>query len=967
MYDDKVRTNSMTNSTLIIINNLSVDDTNFLNCLSYDNGTNTIAEGIILNILLQQTGYTVTIRLHHYLINKLQYQGQPIVYVSFMNCYTSYVTFENCKFSQIKSIRNDREMHPMISMHILKSNVTVRFVHCNFHLNVLSHKLALIDIDSYNVSKDCLLPYSCTIVIDSCAFTQNHGGALKIHNKHGHCSTTNFNILLLGDVSITYTTNTNYVAFFQNVAVFLNGTMKVLKNRAWTVFLFLSCMVLVNGQFEAVSNSCEHLVALESNTRYIKIEEYTNITFLDNDYCHLVSLDEYSNDGTFCPFQYIASNSTSSSPPPTDHYTVIFTGNFLSDSYESYITIYYLSIHCKWLPGAAYYGHHSRPINEKIIYIPYYEKYEPVATRICLCSSNSIYDCSIDEVGPIYPGQMLQINLSLPNTKEMSVVYTEIHDILLPKSACTVAHQTDDELISTLNEDCNTLNFVIVSNVTRGCELFFTVEPDEYTYIPNIIDSFYVKLLECPIGFTLHDGVCDCDPLLINSDLHIKTCYIEMAAIIHPANSWISSGISNSTKYMVSITCPMDYCLPHLSALNPDLQCQFNRSGILCSQCQHGLSMVFGSSRCVKCTNVHILITLIVIVAGIVLVVLLYLLNLTVTNGTINGIIFYANIVSINDSVFLVNDNVFKPLKVFISFINLDLGIETCYYNGMDSYAKMWLQLFFPLYLILIATFIIIASRYSYRIQRLTYTRSLPILATLFLLSYTGILRAVSTVLFSYSTITELPSGHQQVVWSIDASVPLFGVKFTILFITCLVLFIILISFNTILLFTRCLLQFKMLLYFKPLLDAVKEPYRNECCYWFALSIVIRNIFLILYAVSANVQLMISTIVLVCLCAACGYLQPYKDKPANFQELFLLLHLTVLYSTSYRSFGNVLFSVISNVMITATLLHFSVILMNHFLTYTCPCNITRTLLDIKETLKELLSNKKDIECHLDDM
>ena len=96
----------------------------------------------------------------------------------------------------------------------------------------------------------------------------------------------------------------------------------------------------------------------------------------------------------------------------------------------------------------------------------------------------------------------------------------------------------------------------------------------------------------------------------------------------------------------------------------------------------------------------------------------------------------------------------------------------------MDSYAKMWLQLF-PLYLILMATFIIIASRYYYRIQRLTFARFLPVLATLFLLSYTGILRAVSTVLFSYSTITELPSSDQKLVWSIDASVPLFGVKFT--------------------------------------------------------------------------------------------------------------------------------------------------------------------------------------------
>ena len=52
---------------------------------------------------------------------------------------------------------------------------------------------------------------------------------------------------------------------------------------------------------------------------------------------------------------------------------------------------------------------------------------------------------------------------------------------------------------------------------------------------------------------------------------------------------------------------------------------------------------------------------------------------------------------------------------------------------------------------------------------RWTYTRSLPLLATLFLLSYTSVLRAVLTVLFSYSTITQLPSGHQQLMWSIDA------------------------------------------------------------------------------------------------------------------------------------------------------------------------------------------------------
>ena len=145
----------------------------------------------------------------------------------------------------------------------------------------------------------------------------------------------------------------------------------------------------------------------------------------------------------------------------------------------------------------------------------------------------------------------------------------------------------------------------------------------------------------------------------------------------------------------------------------------------------------------------------------------------------------------------------------------------------MDGYTKIFLQLFFSFYLIVIAVSIIVASHYSSRILRWTYSRSLPVLATLFLLSYTGVLRVVLTVLFSYSTITHLPSGHQEVVWSIDASVPLFSLKFTILFITCLVLFLLLIPFNIILLFTRYLSQFRIINQFKPLLDAFQGSYKD--------------------------------------------------------------------------------------------------------------------------------------------
>ena len=288
----------------------------------------------------------------------------------------------------------------------------------------------------------------------------------------------------------------------------------------------------------------------------------------------------------------------------------------------------------------------------------------------------------------------------------------------------------------------------------------------------------------------------------------------------------------------------------------------------------------------------------------------------------------------------------FKPFRVFISFTNLDLGIETCFYNGMDSYAKMWLQLFFPLYLIIIAVSIIIASRYSSRVFRLTYTRSLPVLATLFLLSYTGVLRTVLTVLFSYSTITHLPSGHKQIVWSIDASVPLFGLKFTI---TCLVLFLLLIPFNITLLFTRYLSRFRIINQFKPLLDAFQGSYKDRYYYWVALHLTMRSLLFALYGFPTSLKLILSTMLLMIFTIYNGRIYPYKNKLVNIQELLLLLNLTIMYAVSYQS-NESIFPIVTNVMISFAFIQFCAIVLYHLLTYTCHCNFEIILQASKEKL-----------------
>ena len=320
--------------------------------------------------------------------------------------------------------------------------------------------------------------------------------------------------------------------------------------------------------------------------------------------------------------------------------------------------------------------------------------------------------------------------------------------------------------------------------------------------------------------------------------------------------------------------------------------------------------------------------------AGIVLVLLLFIFNLTVTDGTINGFILYVNIISINTPVFFTDLNHLTPTYTFISLANLDLGIQTCFYNGMDDYAKMWLQLAFPFYLIFIATLIIITSRYSTTIQRLTARRALPVLATLFLLSYTKILRIVSSVLFFYSTITHLPSKHTTLVWSVDANVILFGIRFTILFIACLILFLILVPFNIILLFTRTLSRFRSINKFKPLLDAYQGPYKDTYYYWTGLQLLIRAVFFGISSLDRNINLTLGIILLGILVGMHGIIRPFKMIYKNYQELVLILKLQALYAISlYHQHGNNLTTI--TIMISMAAIQFTFIITYHMITYVC--------------------------------
>ena len=358
------------------------------------------------------------------------------------------------------------------------------------------------------------------------------------------------------------------------------------------------------------------------------------------------------------------------------------------------------------------------------------------------------------------------------------------------------AHSTTLVAANTMDDDCSIVDGSQLSQThfNNGCNRYsYTIWPNSesvtecklFVGLNEMPEMFYVQIKPCPMGFTLNAGkkACYCDPLLTNDILSVSSCDINDATILHPANSWISAEtVNGSHSYDISPQCPFDYCLSHSSYLNlsdPDSQCQFNRSGVLCGECKQGLSAVFGSSQCKHCSNYYVLIIVPIAIAGVVLVIMLFIFNLTVTDGIINTLIFYVNIISINYSQFCFDSH--SPDCVILSLLNLDLGIDTCFYDGMDGHAKMWLQLAFPSYLMIIAFALTVGSRYSSKLQRLTANRVLKVLATLFLLSYTKVLSTVCQVLFFFSTVTHFPGKYSSLVWSVDTSLAVFKVKFCIL------------------------------------------------------------------------------------------------------------------------------------------------------------------------------------------
>ena len=522
---------------------------------------------------------------------------------------------------------------------------------------------------------------------------------------------------------------------------------------------------------------------------------------------------------------------------------------------------------------------------------------------VCPCVNGTV-NCNIASLRrEVYPGQAFNVSLvtvGLCGGVSPGTVVVE-HD-----QQINLMYATTTDYTST---SCTTLNYTVKLTTSIISNTIITINiPDGDIYNIRSI-NVNLTILPCPLGlvvdFTSGDCVCN------NDITHISICDVSWMPypIQRSGNNWIYHRFDYYNCTIAHIGCPFDYCLKsHVKfTLNEsDLQCNYNRSGILCGQCIQGLSLMIGSNRCANCTDMKLVSVSIIIlaaVAGVVLVVLLMILNLTVSVGSVNGLLFYANLVKLNESVFFPNGNI-RAITQFISWCNLDLGFEYCFVDGLDGYVKTWLQFVFPLYVWFLVVVIIVGCRYSGRLSRLCGHNAVPVLATLILMSYTKLSHTVTNALM----MNTLQCGeYKWRVWNVDGNIDYLGGKHAVLFAVSLLFLVTGLVYTGLVFSSQWLQRYSgkcckstrdPVVRLKPLIDAYTGPFKDKYRFWTGLCLIVRLMLTVVFSFTTTLQSKLNNYIMLLIVNAMIILiasgRVYKDKRLTVLEIFSYVNILCL-------------------------------------------------------------------------
>ena len=579
--------------------------------------------------------------------------------------------------------------------------------------------------------------------------------------------------------------------------------------------------------------------------------------------------------------------------------------------------------------GAALYGglldrcsvstlaeaHNDSEVNNGIQYINKTINFS--STSISLISSEPVQVIFCDKLKhttiSCRKGETIRVSISAIDQFGISVNAT-IHSLVVTESK--VNRLKEGQAEQKVGNQCTELEYNVFSQDKSAEVHLYAHGPCTNLGISK--QTFIVTFLPCtcPIGLQPSQAEIECECICDQKlkPYQITNCSQETGTIQVKTNIWI--GVFNSTNgtgYIIH-DCPFDYCVEKPvnislnSFLERDKQCAFNRSGVLCGKCEHGLSHVLATSKCKECSNIYLLLLIPFALTGIALVGFILFFNITIATGSIHGLIFYSNLLPAN---YFTQPSVFT---MFISWVNLDSEIETCLYNGMSSQVKVLLQLVFPTYLFLLIFLIIILSRYFNFFARLLSNRNpVAALCTLIFLSYSKIFKFIIAAL--QYTVLDIPGGIKQRVWLYDGNFLYFAPSHTHLFLAA-ALIIVVGGLLTLQLFfaqwfPRCskwkLMKWTRNTKYTAFMDAYHAPFTRKHRYWVGLllfALIVHNLIAIM---SSDEFLPVLSMG----CIAFGLIllkflknKVYKRLISDLIETMFLLNLVLLaFGTLYAEIG----------------------------------------------------------------
>ena len=502
--------------------------------------------------------------------------------------------------------------------------------------------------------------------------------------------------------------------------------------------------------------------------------------------------------------------------------------------------------------------------------------------QVCFCTSKGELDCSY-QPPPIRvkKGERFTLSLAALDQVHHPVDANVSSFLAFPNGGFDEGQQ-----IQKVNSNCTDIAFTVFSPEDKEKVTLYADGPCGSNSL--FVRQVDIKFLKCTcwVGFkpsarSSTRCECICDSAL---SPYITKCNYTTKSLLRDTNSWIAYiNDTDPPGFLISPNCPFDYCYSQAEKIHfslpteVDKQCAYNRMGVLCGTCQKNLSLSLGSSHCLPCPShwpaVFIAIVLASIIAGVLLVTVLLILNITVANGVINGIIFYANIVAANSGTVFPSTEPSFP-TVFVAWLNLDVGFDVCFFHGLDTYTKTWLQLAFPVYITLIIVLIKI-SDYSQRFTNLLgpgKRDTIATLSTLTLLSYTKLLSTTIAIL-SFSVFL-YPNGSKLVVWLPDGNLKYGQEKHIALIVAALLIVLVGVPYTLLLFFWQWLIQTPEGKLFKwtkdtklnAVITTYHVPYNYKHRYWTGLLMLVRVVLYITAAVtnSGNPQLpLLMTVILI--------------------------------------------------------------------------------------------------------